>query len=322
MKNNKSQSGMVASRRAFLKTTGIGAVVLAAPAIIRPASAADPIKVGVISPLTGAWTVYGKAHISGFQLAVDEINAAGGVLGRQIEIVVGDSKTEPRVVVEQANRLIRQERVDFLAGTFSSAERNAAGPVVKAADKILLYPTFYEGQEKKYYPGVCNPNIFMFGPEPTQQVWPHMEYMTKKFGKKFFMIGSDYAWPRVTNEVTKQKLKELGGEVVGEVYIPFNTPQYESVLRDIRKSGANIIFHSLTGSDTVNFRQQFAAAGMQKDFVTWTVDDEEVVTSGLGPAVSANAYVSFDYFMSIDTPNNKVFLEKFKIGRASCRERV
>jgi urea transport system substrate-binding protein len=312
MKNNKSQGGLLTSRRTFLKTTGLGAVALAAPPIIRPARAADPIKVGVISPLTGAWTVYGKAHISGFQLAVEEINAAGGVLGRQIEIVIGDSKTEPRVVVEQANRLIRQERVDFLAGTFSSAERNAAGPVVKAADKILLYPTWYEGQEKKYAPGVCNPNIFMFGPEPTQQVWPHMEYMTKKYGKKFFMIGSDYAWPRVTNEVTKQKLKELGGEVVGEVYIPFNTPQYESALRDIRKSGANIIFHSLTGSDTVNFRQQFAAAGMQKDFVLWTVDDEEVVTSGLGPAVSANTYVSFDYFMSIDTPNNKVFLEKFK----------
>jgi len=300
------------SRRHFLQAAGAGAMVVASPALIRSAAAASPIRVGVISPLTGAWTVYGKAHISGFQLAVDEINAAGGVLGRQIEIVVGDSKTEPRIVVEQANRLIRQERVDFLAGTFSSAERNAAGPVVKAADKILLYPTWYEGQEKKYAPGVCNSNIFMFGPEPTQQVWPHMEYMTKKYGKKFFMIGSDYAWPRVTNEVTKQKLKELGGEVVGEVYIPFNTPQYESVLRDIRGSGANIVFHSLTGSDTVNFRQQFAAAGMQKDFVIWTVDDEEVVTSGLGPKVSANTYVSFDYFMSIDTPNNKAFLEKFK----------
>lgn len=300
------------SRRHFLKAAGAGAMIVASPALIRSAAAASPIRVGVISPLTGAWTVYGKAHISGFQLAVDEINAAGGVLGRQIEIVIGDSKTEPRIVVEQANRLIRQERVDFLAGTFSSAERNAAGPVVKAADKILLYPTFYEGQEKKYAPGVCNSNIFMFGPEPTQQVWPHMEYMTKKYGKKFFMIGSDYAWPRVTNEVTKQKLKELGGEVVGEVYIPFNTPQYESVLRDIRGSGANIVFHSLTGSDTVNFRQQFAAAGMQKDFVIWTVDDEEVVTSGLGPKVSANAYVSFDYFMSIDSPNNNEFLKKFK----------
>jgi urea transport system substrate-binding protein len=152
----------------------------------------------------------------------------------------------------------------------------------------------------------------MFGPEPTQQVWPHMEHMVANFGKKFFMIGSDYAWPRVTNLVTKRKLEELGGEVVGEVYIPFNTPQYESVLRDIRNSGADIIFHSLTGSDTVNFRQQFVAAGMNKDFVLWTVDDEEVVTSGLGPDVSANTYVSFDYFMSIKHPNNAAFLERFK----------
>ena len=304
------------TRRDTLKalgaSTAIAAGSLAAPAIIRRAAAADPIRVGVISPLTGAWTVYGKAHSAGFQMAVDEINEKGGVLGRPLEVVIGDSKTEPRIVVEQANRLIRQERVDFLAGTFSSAERNAAGPVVTSANKILLYPTFYEGQEKEYYPGVCNKNIFMFGPEPTQQVWPHMEHMMNEFGKKFFMIGSDYAWPRVTNLVTKRKLEELGGEVVGEVYIPFNTPQYELVLREIQGSGADIIFHSLTGSDTVNFRRQYAAAGMKDDFAFWTVDDEEVVTSGLGPEVSQGDYVSFDYFMTIEQPNNKAFLERFK----------
>lgn len=152
----------------------------------------------------------------------------------------------------------------------------------------------------------------MFGPEPTQQVWPHLEFIMKTYGKKFFMIGSDYAWPRVTNLVTKRKLDELGGEVVGEVYIPFGTPQYESVLRDIRNSGADVIFHSLTGSDTVNFRQQFAAAGMKEDFALWTVDDEEVVTTGLGPEVSGGDYVSFDYFMSIKHPNNAPFLERFK----------
>ena len=316
MKSKQGTKQQGVTRRGALKgiaaTTGVAAASLAAPVFIRNAMAESPIKVGIISPLTGAWTVYGKAHISGFELAVDEINAAGGVLGRKIELVVGDSKTEPRIVVEQANRLIRQERVDFLAGTFSSAERNAAGPVVKAANKVLLYPTFYEGQEKEYYPGVCNKNIFMFGPEPTQQVWPHMEYMMKKFGKKFFMIGSDYAWPRVTNLVTKRKLDELGGEVVGEVYIPFGTPQYESVLRDIRGSGADIVFHSLTGSDTVNFRQQYAAAGMKDDFALWTVDDEEVVTTGLGPKVSGGDYVSFDYFMSIKHPNNAPFLKRFK----------
>lgn len=315
MKQRRNKTSRRVSRRTVVKGLGTAAALapaaLSAPAIIHRASAADPIRVGVISPLTGAWTVYGRAHASGFELAVDEINAAGGVLGRQMEVVLADSKTEPRIVVEQANRLIRQERVDFLAGTFSSAERNAGAPVATQGNKILLYPTFYEGQEGEYYPGVCNKNIFMFGPEPTQQVWPFMEYMMGQFGNKFFLIGSDYVWPQVTNLVSKRKIDELGGEVVAEVYIPFNTPQYDSVLRDIRNSGADIIFHSLTGSDTVNFRQQFVAAGMNEDFTLWTVDDEEVVTSGLGPGNSAGTYVSFDYFMSIDHPNNKTFLDAF-----------
>ena len=143
------------NRRSVLLGSIGAASALGAPAIIRSAYAAAPIKVGVISPLTGAWTVYGKAHSEGFKLAVDEINAAGGVLGRKFEIILADSKTEPRIVAEQANRLIREEGVDFLAGTFSSAERNAAGPVVTAGNKVLLYPTFYEGQQQKYFPGVC-----------------------------------------------------------------------------------------------------------------------------------------------------------------------
>jgi urea transport system substrate-binding protein len=138
------------------------------------------------------------------------------------------------------------------------------------------------------------------------------EYMMDKFGRKFFMVGSDYVWPHVTNLLTKRKLEQLGGHVVGEVYIPFNTPEYASVLRQIRSAEPNIIFHTLTGSDTVNFRRQFYAAGMSKDFTLWTVDDEEVVTSGLGPEVSAGTYVSFDYFMSIETPNNRAFLQRFR----------
>ncbi|HYG87331.1 MAG TPA: substrate-binding protein [Azospirillum sp.] len=316
-------SGSV-TRRTALKGMAAAAVSVAAPSIITKAWAATPIKVGVISPLTGAWTVYGKAHFSGFELAVDEINKAGGVLGRPIEIVVGDSKTEPRIVVEQANRLIRQERVDFLAGTFSSAERNAAGPVVAQSGKILLYPTWYEGQSQEFFPGVCNKDIFMFGPEPSQQVWPHVDYVMKKHGKRFFLIGSDYAWPRETNKMFKEKFSQLGGEVVGEIYIPFNTPQYESALRDIRNAKTEVVFHSLTGSDTVNFRRQMHAAGMTKDIALWTVDDEEVVTSGLGPEVSGGAYVSFDYFMTIEQPNNKAFLDKVraKYGRDALMNTV
>lgn len=307
------------SRRGFLKG-GIAVAALPLAAACAPKSASTgsspgggkDINVGIISPLSGAWTVYGKAHLAGFQLAVDEINAKGGTLGRKWKLHIADSKTQPQVVTEQANRLVREVNVDFLAGTFSSAERNAAGPVVTNANKVLLYPTFYEGQSQKFYPGVCNKNIFMFGPEPTEQVWPHMEYMVNKFGKKFFLIGSDYVWPRETNRLTKEKLQELGGRVVGEVYIPFNTPTYDSVLQQIRSSGANIIFHTLTGSDTVNFRKQLAAAGMNKDFILWTVDDEEAATSGIGPAASAGAFVSFDYFWSLKNPNNEKFRQAFR----------
>jgi urea transport system substrate-binding protein len=310
-------------RRTLLKAGLYGAGAFALPASLSACapkssnsgnggSSEGPIRVGVISPLSGAWTVYGKAHSAGFELAVQEINEAGGTLGREWELVIADSKTEPQIVTEQANRLVREEQVDFLAGTFSSAERNAGAPVATQADKLLLYPTFYEGQSQQFYPGVCNPNVFMFGPEPGQQVWPHMEYMVNKHGGKFFMIGSDYVWPQETNRLTKQKLEELGGSVVGEVYIPFNTPQYGSVISQIKRSGADVVFLTLTGTDTVNFRRQFAAAGMKDDFVVWTVDDEEATTSGIGPDATEGDYVSFDYFWTIDTPNNKEFRAKVK----------
>lgn len=311
MKSNPKGALACSNRRSFLKFAGKSGIAAGVGMLGFPmlAFAEQELKIGIISPLTGAWTVYGKSHLAGAELAVDELNEKGGILGRRIKLVIADSKTEPRVVVEQANRLIRSDRVEFIAGTFSSAERNAAGPIIQSANKVLIYPTFYEGQTQKYYPGVCNPNIFMTGCEPTQQVWPHLDYVLKNVGKKFFMIGSDYAWPRVTNEFTKQKLNELGGSVVGEEYIPFNTPQYESVLRDIAKAKPDVIFHSLTGSDTINFRKQFVAAGMKKDFALWTVDDEEVVTSALGPEVASGGYVSFDYFMGIDNPNNDKFLK-------------
>lgn len=302
------------SRRSVIKGMGLAAAGLAAgPAIITRALASEPpIRVGVLTPLTGAWTVYGKVHLHGLQLAVSEINAKGGVLGRKIELVISDTQSNPGIVAQQANRLVRQDNVDFVAGTFSSASRDAAAPAVTAANKILLYPTFYEGQHQKYYPGVCNDNIFMFGPVPSQQVWPHLGYMTKKYGRKFFMIGSDYVWPRVTNEVTKSKFKELGGTVVGELYIPFNTPDYSSVLQKIKAAKPDVVFLTLVGSDTVNFRKQFVASGMNKDIALWTVDDAESVTLGLGPAVSAGTYVSFDYFMSIKGKNNALFLQKLQ----------
>lgn len=283
-----------------------------------------PIRVGVVSPLTGAWTAYGRAHFSGFELAVDEINRAGGVLGRRVQIVVADSRTDPQAAAEQAYRLIHQERVDLLAGTFSSAERNAVGPVVTAARCLLLYPTFYEGQDPAEYPGVCNENIFMFGLEPTQQVWPHVEYMLREHGRRFFLIGSDYVWPRGTNRLVRQRICDVGGEIVGELYVPLGTRRYDGVLEQIRAARPDVIFSSVAAYDSVEFRRQLHATGMRRNVALWSVDDEEIVTARVGPEASAGDYASFDYFMALEHPNNRAFLARLrrKFGRDTMMNTV
>jgi urea transport system substrate-binding protein len=268
------------------------------------------VKVGVLSPLSGDWTVYGEAHLRGIELAAQEINNNGGINGENVEIVLRDTETQPSVVTERANELIRSENVDVIAGTFSSAERNAAAPVITENDIPLLYPTFYEGQSQEFFPGACNDLLFMFGPVPAQQSDPWMEYMTSEFGDRFYMIGSDYVWPRETNRRVRSTLEGIGGTVVGEEYIPLGTSDFSSPLNNIADANPDIVFGTLTGQDTINFGRQFYNQELQKEITYWTVDDEEFATEGKGPEASAGTYVSFDYFQVIDTPENTEFVDK------------
>lgn len=302
------------SRRAFVKTgvaaAGIGGLAGCAGGL--GGGGGGPVKVGVLSPLSGAWTVYGKAHRRGFELAMDEVNENGGINGRDVEVIVEDTKTDPKTVTEKAQKVIRQDNVDVVAGTFSSASRNAAAPVVTQEDKVLLYPTFYEGQDQENFPGTCNDLIFMFGIIPSQQAGPWMDYMTSEHGKNFYMVGSDYVWPHVTNRRVKSSLEDLGGNVVGEEYIPLGTSDFGSVLSRISNSDADIVFGTLTGTDTIAFAKQFYSRGLNEEFTYWTVDDEEFATQGKGVEASAGTYVSFDYFQTIDTDTNNSFVEKVK----------
>lgn len=308
-KYNSSQG-----RRTFLKTVGASGVagISSLAGCAGGVGGSDKVKVGVLSPLSGAWTVYGKAHKRGFELAMDEVNANGGINGSEVEVIVEDSKTDPKTVTEKSRQLIKQDNVDAIAGTFSSASRNAAAPVVTNNDTPLLYPTFYEGQDQENYPGTCNDQLFMFGIIPSQQAGPWMDHMTSEHGKKFYMVGSDYVWPRVTNRRVKSYLDELGGEVVGEEYIPLGTSDFSSVLSRISNSDADIVFGTLTGTDTIAFAKQFYSRGMNEEFTYWTVDDEEFATKGKGPQASQGTYVSFDYFHTIDTDQNNSFIKKVK----------
>lgn len=302
------------NRRSFLKagTAATGSLALAGCLGGPAGDGSGPVRVGVLSPLSGAWTVYGRAHKRGFELAAQEVNDNGGINGRDIELIVEDTQTDPSTVTEKAQKVIRQDNVDVIAGTFSSASRNAAGPVVTQEDTVLLYPTFYEGQDQENFPGTCNDLIFMFGPVPSQQAGPWMEQMTAEHGDRFFMIGSDYVWPRVTNRRVKAALQDLGGTVVEEEYIPLGTSDFGSVLSRIADSDADLVFGTLTGTDTIAFAKQFYSRGLDDEMTYWTVDDEEFATQGKGPEASAGTYVSFDYFQIIDTEQNNSFVELVK----------
>lgn len=301
-------------RRKFLQgsVATAGATTLAGCAFGGGGGGAGPVRVGVLSPLSGPWTVYGEAHRRGFELATQEINNNGGINGRDVELIVEDTQTDPATVTEKAQKVLREDDVDVVAGTFSSASRNAAAPVVTQEDAVLLYPTFYEGQDQENFPGTCNDLIFMFGIIPSQQANPWMEHMTQEHGSNFYMVGSDYVWPRVTNRRVKNALSDLGGNVVGEEYIPLGTSDFGSVLSRIDNSDADIIFGTLTGTDTIAFAKQFYSRGLNEEFTYWTVDDEEFATQGKGPEASRGTYVSFDYFQTIENETNNTFVSNYQ----------
>ena len=313
-------SGM--NRRSFLTNavrTGAVGVGLALGGTLgsarRARAAQGPIRIGLLSRAfpPAIPTVNDSPIARGFLLAVDELNARGGVLGRPIEVALGDYTDDPKNVAAWATRLIREDRVDLLVGTITSAERNAAGPAVTAAGKILLYPTFYEGQSQEYYPGVCNRLIFMFGPEPSQQIYPHVDYMVQHHGKVFYFVGADYVAPRVVSRRLKTALEQRGGKITGEEYFPIGAKtDFQPVLERIRDSGATVVFGALIQPDNVTFARQFYQAGMDQKLAYWALNDSETTTRAKGPQASAGTYSSFDYFMAVQTPENLAFIKRFR----------
>ena len=313
-------SGM--NRRSFLTSavrTGVVGVGFALGGTLgsarRVRAAQGPIRIGFLSRAfpPAIPTVNDSPHARGFLLAVDELNARGGVLGRPVEVTLGDYTSDPKNVAAWATRLLQEEKVDLLAGTATSAERNAVGPIVSSADKLLLYGSYYEGQDQEHFPGVCNKLIFMFGPEPSQQFVPHLDYIMQRHGRVFYGLGADYVWPRVVLRRLRAALETRGGRLVAEEYFPVGGEKdFAPVLERIRSSGATVVFGALIPPDNVTFARQFYQAGMDQKLAYWGAADHEATTRAKGPQASAGSYSSFDYFMALQTPENQAFLKRLR----------
>ena len=266
----------------------------------------DTIKVGVLHSLSGTMSISEVSVRDATLLAIDEINAAGGVLGKKLEPVVEDGASDWPTFAEKARKLLQQDKVAVVFGCWTSASRKAVLPVFESLNGLLFYPVQYEGLEQ-------SPNIFYTGAEPTQQIVPGVEYLLNEGKKKIYLLGSDYVFPRTANKIIKAQLAAQGGELAGEEYTPLGATEFSTIISKIKAAQPDAIFNTLNGDSNVAFFKQFKDAGFTADtlpVLSVSVAEEEV--RGIGADNIAGHLVAWNYYQTTDTPENKKFVAAYK----------
>jgi urea ABC transporter urea binding protein len=301
-------------RRTFLRgSAAFGALAFGATAPyyfqrnIAKAQESDTIKIGILHPLSGTIAIIETSLHNAELLAIEEINAKGGVLGKKLVPVVEDPQSLVQVFAEKSKKLLLEDKVAAVLGCYTSASRQSVLPVFEEYNGLLLYPTLYEAQE-------CSKNCFYTGAVPNQQLDDFVPWIIKNLGrKKFYMIGSNYIYPKETNREVKALLEKHGGENVGEEYAPLGHTEFATIINNIANSGAEIVFSDLVGDSIVAFYKQFKQFGLTPDDLPiCTPITTEQETAAMGPENAAGHYTSFNYFQTVDTPENKAFVERYK----------
>ena len=247
------------TRRTLLAAAAAGAAFGTLPGLIRPAAAANEFKIGLFIALSGPASLFGPTQRACAELATEEVNKAGGILGRQIKLIPTDAGGPPAESTKSAIRLMLEDKVDLFIGSHDSATREALVATIKGKVPYIYTPT-YEG-------GECAFNTYVIADTPEQQIRPSLTWMMKEKGaKSVYMIGDDYVWPRKCNEYAKKVISENGGKVVAEEYVPFGAPnKFEEIVTRIKSAKPDTVLITLVGADNVNFNRTFAGFGLDKE---------------------------------------------------------
>lgn len=294
---------MTIRRRTAL--TGLGAT-LAAPFIMRHAAlGADPIVVVGIHDASGGLDIYGKPMIACLNFAVDECNAAGGLLGRPIKLINYDPQSNIQLYTQFATEAATRDRAAVVHGGITSASREAIRPIFDRYRTLYFYNTQYEG-------GVCDRDCFCTGSTPAQNVNKLIPYVLKNWGKKIYVLAADYNYGQITSKWVVKYARDGGGEVVAVDFFPLNVTDFGPAIQKIQAAKPDVIMSALVGGAHISFYRQWASAGMKNRIpmasTTFGVGDESVV---LSPEEGNGIVAAFSYFQEVDTPANKAFLERF-----------
>ena len=294
-----------------IRTTLLAAVALGMTAL--PALAQDTIKVGVLHSLSGSMAISETTLKDVMLMLVDEQNAKGGLLGKQLEAVVVDPASDWPLFAEKARELLTVQNVDVIFGNWTSVSRKSVLPVIEELNGLLFYPVQYEGEESSR-------NVFYTGAAPNQQAIPATDYFLEELGvEKFALLGTDYVYPRTTNKILEQYLKDKGiaESDIFVNYTPFGHSDWSKIVADVVALGADGkkvgVISTINGDANIGFYKELAAAGVSADdipVVAFSVGEEEL--SGLDTSNLVGHLAAWNYFMSADTPENKAFIEKWQ----------
>ncbi len=266
------------------------------------------VTVGQLHSATGTMAISETGSIQAERLAIEQINESGGILGRKIEIIQEDGASDWPTFAEKARKLLVNDKVAAVFGCWTSASRKAVLPVFEKENGMLYYPTFYEGLEQ-------SKNVIYTGQEATQQIIAGLDWLAKTKGaKKFYLVGSDYIWPRTSNKIARKHIENvLHGEVVGEDYFPLGHTQFGSLINKIKLKKPDAVYSIIVGGSNVAWWKQLKAAGVTSDkqtILTISVTEDEIL--GIGGENMVGFYAAMKYFQSLDNDNNKKFVAAFK----------
>jgi len=264
------------------------------------------VKIGLLHSFTGTMAMNEKPVSDAELLAVKEINKAGGVLGKKIKVVIEDGASDPSTFSEKARKLLSEDKVASVFGCWTSSSRKAVKPVFEELFGLLWYPLQYEGME-------ASPNIMYMGASPNQQVVPAIDYCVEHFGKRMYLIGSDYVFPRTANRIIKAQLVDYSGECAGETYVPMGHSDFASIIADIKAEKPDVIINTLNGDSNIAFFKQLKLRGVTSKEIpvmSFSVAEEEV--NQIGVENLKGHLVSWNYYETTGTQMNEDFVKKYK----------
>ena len=294
-----SRRGLVKAGLALGATTGLSGLGL--PALAQGGA----IKVGAVQPFSGGLELFGNQAKLGLDLAMKEINARGGILGRPLEILYEDNKTDPKTSVEKVNKLVKRDKVVALTGPITSNARDAMAPTVARLKTPLLYATNYEG-------GACNRYIFSFNTVPNQELAKLVPHLNESFGDSYYMFGANYVWPQKMFEAAEGLIAGLGGKSLGTEFTDWGVKEFAPVIRRIADSGAKVLLFALPGADGITFIKQAEDFGLLDKLTVGFLGFSEAYLGAFGEGKGQNMWVAVPLVASSDDPGVKDFVGRIR----------